>query len=255
MKNAEVTVNNKEKMEEIYSSCKTLAEKRNEHYSFADFTAVKEADDKIDSNVKKYAELSEAECFAQLKAMDKPLVGAATVLTYTVIRPKVTKDKDTKMEHVEIVEAEKIIDILKLHKSTTTGIGEETRWPALIERFNMQLTGRGISQIGIDDKNFSEKYKMSEEASKVTGLKTGNKSKDSAILADLKMIVKAMLGETEAAKVSASDVNFLIQTFSKNGKGVMNVQYANHAALRANILRVCHHLVVGVQYGAEYKTK
>ena len=76
--------------------------------------------------------------FDDCKATEDPMLEAVKRLSYVIIAVKDEKVDGTDIPRRAIVEKEKQIDLLKLHKHCG-GIGHDQQWPYMIEKFNFLM--------------------------------------------------------------------------------------------------------------------
>ena len=97
----------------------------------ADGTEEKLVREVVEQLVNEYTSIARDECFDALKSTDDPMLEAVKQLTFSTIRivdKKVGEDKQ-KTPVSSIEDAEKPIDLLKLHKYVGgDGIGKDKQW-------------------------------------------------------------------------------------------------------------------------------
>ena len=152
----------------------------------------------------------------------------------------------------KIADKEKYIDLAKLHKRITGGIGADKTWIYQVERFNMCMTAQRAQDLGCSAENLkdiNDSYAMSEIAKQVQLGK--NPCSNTQLLKTLATIITAMLGE--GYKPNSHDVAFLKSVYAKKGKAALTVACANHKNFRNYIAEVCHRIVTGGIYTVEFK--
>lgn len=149
-----------------------------------------------------------------------------------------------------VIEKERQIDLLKLHKYCD-GIGEDHNWLYMVEKFNMLLTAQKAVDLGIDPKAINDSYAMSEIA---RGFDMGkNPASKTNILKTLRTIITAMLGEEFASKATSHDVNFLMSVYSRKSRKALTVTCANHKYMRGYVMEICHRILTDKAYEVDYK--
>lgn len=239
------------KLSELYTTADRLVKSYNDAMQEGRVDELPGIEHDLDQAVGEYANVARQIVFDDCKATDDPMLEAVKRLSYTIIAVKDETVEGTDIPKRTIVEKEKQIDLLKLHKHCD-GIGADHQWPYMIEKFNFLLTARKADELGIDPKNINDSYAMSEIARAFDlGKNPASKTK---ILDTLRNIVVAMLGEEYAPAVNSHDVAFLLSIYSKKSRKALTVSCANHKFMRGYVMEICHRVVTGKTYDVEYKT-
>ena len=206
----------------------------------------------VEQLVNEHTAIARNECFAALKATDDPMLEAVKQLTFDTIRivdKKVGDDKQ-KVPVSSIEDAEKFIDLLKLHKYVGgDGIGRDKNWAYRVEKLNFLMTAQKAVDLGIDPKGVNDSYAMSAISREIDLGKTPTSKTN--ILKTLQAIVAAMIGEEY--KATSHDVNFLMSVYTRKGRKALTVVCANHKYMRQYLAEICHHIVLGKSYEMDYK--
>lgn len=242
------------KLEELRASVEADVKSYNEAYQEKRFTESDELDKKITEAINEYTGIVRDMCFADCKAADDPMLAAVRMLTFTTIGIKDTEEGegDAKIAVRSVIEKERQIDLLKLHKFVGgDGIGADKTWPNMAEQFNLLLTAQKAKDLGIDPKSINDSYAMSEIA---RGIDLGkNPTSNTNILKTLRKVIAAMLGEEYANKAVSHDVNFLMSVYSRKSRKALTVSCANHKYLRGYLAEICHRIVCDKKYEVDYK--
>lgn len=214
------------------------------------FEEVSKLDGDIAATVNEYTGIARDMCFEDCAASPDPMMAAVTRLSFITIGVKDTKKGDEKVPVREVIDKERQIDLLKLHKYCK-GIGADHNWPYMIEKFNMLLTAQKAVELGIDPKTINDSYAMSEIARGFDMGKTPTSKTN--ILKLLRSVITAMLGEEFANKATSHDVNFLLSVYSRKSRKALTVTCANHKYMRGYVMEICHSIVTGKAYALDYK--
>lgn len=208
-------------------------------------------DEETEKAVNEYTALARTICFEDCAAAEDPMLEAVKRLCYPTIRIKDSKVGEEKVPVREIVDVEKQIDILKLHKFVEGGIGADPKWNLVIEQFNLLLTLQAARDIGADPKEINDSYAMSDLAKEIDLGK--NPTSKTNMLKTLTQVVQAMIGEEY--KPVSHDVNFLMKVYTRKSRKALTVTCGNHRYLRGYLMEVCHRIVMGERYDVDYKQK
>lgn len=215
----------------------------------------------IDKLLSDYAEDARIICFGDCRDSGDPMLEAVKELTYEVVSVKEIKSKDGGVPRLEVGSKNRNIDLRQLHKFINDGIGADKKWIYMIEQFNFRMTCRVAMEIGYTPdrmKEISDSYAMSAVAREIqlsasSKGKTPDPTSNTQILKTLQGIVDAMLGAGNY-KVTSHDIKYIEWIYGKkNNKQALTVSCANHKFLTQYIAEVCHHLVTGAEYCADYK--
>lgn len=210
----------------------------------------------IEQTVNEYTAKARTICFDDCKASEDPMLEAIKRLTFTTIGVKETKKGDEKIPVSEVVEKEKAIDLLKLHKSVEGGIGKDPNWNGLVERMNFHMTARQAKRLLKQKehltavlKEINDSYAMCEIARNIDMGK--DPTSNTKLLGTLQSIVTAMVGEEY--KATSHDVNYITDLYASKGKKALSVNCANHRYFRGYIAAVCHSIVTGEDYEVSFR--
>lgn len=221
----------------------------NEAMQDGKFYDVQKLDTEITDSVNEYTGIVRDMCFEDCAASDDPMMAAVTALSFITIGVKDTKKGDEKIPVREVIEKERQIDLLKLHKFVEGGIGHNKEWAHMIEKFNLLMTCQKAKDLGIDPTAINDSYAMSEIAK---GYDLGkNPASKTNLLKTLTAIVQAMIGEEY--KPVSHDVNFLLSVYSRKSRKALTVACANHKYMRGYVMEICHRIVTGKIYEVDYK--
>lgn len=239
------------RMAEIRTNIEGLVKSYNDAVQEAKFSDMARLDAEITAAINEYTSLSRTICFDECAASDDPMLEAIKRLSYLTIGVKDGKAEETEIPVREVIEREKQIDLLKLHKYIEGGIGIDHNWPYMVERFNMALTAQKALDLGIDPREISDSYAMSEIARGIDLGKTPTSKTN--ILKTMRGIIAAMIGEEFANAATSHDVNFLLSVYSRKNRKALTVSCANHKYLRGYVMEICHRVVTDGTYAVEYK--
>lgn len=238
------------KLSELYATAENLVKSYNDALQEGRMSELPGIEKDLDNAIGEYANIQRQIVFDDCKATEDPMLEAVKRLSYVIIAVKDDRVEGTDIPRREIVEKEKQIDLLKLHKYCE-GIGADHQWPFMIEKFNLLMTARKAEELGIDPTGISDSYAMSEIARAFDlGKNPASKTK---ILDTLRGIVAAMIGEEFAKNVNSHDVAFLLSVYSKKSRKALTVTCANHKFMRGYVMEICHRVVTGKVYEVEYK--
>lgn len=202
--------------------------------------------------VNAYTAIARGECFEALSKTADPMLEAVKQLTFPTIKAiekKVGEDKQ-KVPVMSVEDVEKPIDLLRLNKFVSGGIGKDKSWVHIVQKFNFLLTAQKAIDLGLDPKEIDD-YAMSDIAKDINMGKTPTSNTN--ILKTLQKVVDAMIGEE--FKAVSHDVKFLLSIYSKkNNRKALTVTCANHKYLTMYVAEICHRIVMGKAYTVEYKT-
>jgi hypothetical protein len=241
------------KMQELRAEADKNVKLYNDAYQQEKFSDAKKIEVDLNKNIDDYGAYARTVCYDDCKESGDPMMAAIKALTYSTIATKddkVGESKDTQVIVRSIIDVDKPIDLLKLHKYCG-GIGKNAEWPYLIEKFNMLMTAQKAIDLGIDPKSISDSYAMSKIAAEKNMGKTPTSKTN--ILKTLQIVVTAMIGEEY--KALSHDVNYLLSIYSKKSRKALTVVCANHRYMRNYMAEICHRIVTGKTYNVEYKAK
>ena len=237
-----------EKMTQLKNEVEKLVVSYNEAYQNAKFDKAIKIDEQLTEKVNEYTSVAREMAFEACKATDDPMLEAIKRLTFTTIGVKDQKDEDTDVPVRVLIEKEKIIDLVKLDKFCK-GIGKDKNWDDVIQKFNFLMTYQVATDLGLDPKEVSDSYAMSEIARQIEFGKTPTSNTN--MLKTLQAIVNAMIGDEY--KATSHDVKFLYYTYARRGRKALTVACANHKNMREIAMLICNRIVEGKTYSVDYK--
>lgn len=237
------------KLKELRALVEEKVKAYNDTMQDGKFDEVSKLDTEITDTVNEYTATVRDMCFEDCAESDDPMMAAVTALSFMTIAVKDTKKGDEGLPVRKVIEKERQIDLLKLHKFVEGGIGHNKEWAYMIEKFNLLMTCQKAKDLGIDPKDINDSYAMSEIAK---GYDLGkNPASKTNLLKTLTAIVQAMVGEEY--KPVSHDVNFLLSVYSRKSRKALTVTCANHKYMRGYVMEICHRIVTGKTYEVDYK--
>lgn len=210
----------------------------------------------LEQVVNQYTATAREICFDELKECEDPMLEAIKRLTFATIGVKETKKGEEKIPVSEIIDKEREIDLLRLHKFIEGGIGKNPKWNGLVERFNFYMTIRqakritkGKESLTATLKEINDSYAMCKIAQEIEMGK--DPTSNTKLLATLQSVIDAMIGEEY--KATSHDVNYLVDLYASKGKGKLKVNCANHRYFRSYIAAICHGIVTNTDYEVSFK--
>lgn len=210
----------------------------------------------LEQVVNEHTALAREICFDELKECEDPMLEAIKRLTFDTIGVKETKKGEEKIPVSEVVDKQKAIDLLKLHKSVENGIGKDPKWNGMVERMNFHMTARQAKRLCKNKdhlnsvlKEINDSYAMCQIARDIDMGK--DPTSNTKLLETLQNVVTAMIGEEY--KVTSHDVNYLTDLYALKGKGALTVNCANHRYFRGYIAAICHSIVTDTDYEIAFK--
>lgn len=193
------------KKAEIRANIEAQIVKFNNAVMLARGKAKDEAKKKADDLCKDYAKESKLDFAAKCRQAADPMTEALRLMYYPRLRVSVKEDKETKLDVMTLVEDVQQIDLDWLHKKIEGGIGVDKSWVSKAERMNMALTEMANSTLGKPVQDVRAVYRIKAEALAeegfTTGESTGLNAADEGIIADVKKVVGAMIGEAFAEEI------------------------------------------------------
>lgn len=238
------------KLAQLRSDAEALVKDYNDAIQNGKFENAHKAEVAATEKINEYTSVVRDMCFEDCKNTDNPMLAAVRTLSYVTIGVKDEQKGDDKVPVRSIVEKERQIDLLKLHKYCGK-IGVDENWFHIAQKMNFLLTAQKAVDLGIDPKEVNDSYAMSEIAKQFDMGK--NPTSKTNLLKTLQMVVTAMLGETY--KATSHDVNFLMSVYSKKNRKALTVTCANHRYFRNYLAEVCHRIVTDKKYELDYKSK
>lgn len=241
-------INIEEKLAEIKANAEGLAELYNKQMLESKFDDASKTDAEMKKAVDEYAQIQMDDVFMHCRASEDPMYEACRILRYPVIKIKDGTVEGSELKRREIVDAEKQIDLAKLHKFCN-GIGHDQKWIYKLEKFNMLLTAQVASNLGIDPKQVHDSYAMNAISKEIDLGK--NPTSNTNLLKTLTSIIHDMIGEEY--KPISRDVKYLQYIYGKKGKSALTVVCANHRYMRNYVQEICHRLITDKAYTVDYK--
>ena len=233
---------NTAKLAQLRSETEALVKDYNDAIQNGKFEDASKADKAMTEKINEYTATVRDMCFEDCKNTDNPMLTAVTTLSFVTIGVKDEQKGDDKVPVRAIVDKERQIDLLKLHKYCGS-IGANENWSSIAQQKAVDL--------GIDPKAVNDSYAMSEIAREFDMGK--NPTSKTNLLKTLQTVITAMLGEQY--KATSHDVNFLMSVYSKKNRKALTVTCANHRYFRNYLAEVCHRIVTGKTYELDFKTK
>ena len=227
--------------------CKTLDEQiRND----ASIDTVNETLESINKSLVAYANMADTAILNAIKDSPNPMHKACIDMSYDVIALKENKETNTH----EIVYKKKPIDLEKVDKYCH-GIGHDRDWQLMLESFNYRLAMRMAGDIGASNLgSLKDTYAIRKIAQEYDIGK--NPVSNNNMLATLRKVIAAMLGDEYASKVLNHDVKFLISTYGTlSKKAYATLKLADHKAFRTIVQNMCHKILTDSAYSVEFKAK
>lgn len=238
------------KMAELDAKLREQVKQFNDAMLDGRFNDATKLNTEMEETVGEYAGIARGICFDECAATEDPMMAAIKRLSYTVIAVKdVKKDKEDAIATREVIEKDRQIDLLKLHKYIEGGIGHDKSWNHYVEKFNFLMTAQKAVDLGIDPKAINDSYAMSDISKQIDMGKTPTSKTN--ILKTLTTVVQAMVGEEY--KPVSHDVAFLMSVYSRKSRKALTVTCANHKYMRGYLMEICHRIVTGKAYELEFK--
>lgn len=242
---------NTAKLAQLRSEAEALVKDYNEAIQGGKYEEATKADAAITEKINEYTAAVRNMCFEDCKNSDDPMLNAVKILSFVTIGVKDEKKGDDKVPVRSIIDKERQIDLLKLHKYCGS-IGANENWNHIAMKMNFLLTAQKCVDLGIDPKAVNDSYAMSEIAREFDMGK--NPTSKTNLLKTLQTVVTAMLGGDY--KATSHDVNYLMSVYSKKNRKALTVTCANHRYFRNYLAEVCHRIVTpGATYEVDFKTK
>lgn len=239
------------KLAQLRSDAEALAKDYNDAIQSGKFEDAARITESIEEKVNEYTGTVREQCFKECKESDDPMLTAVKILSYTTVGIKDEKKGDDKIPVRSIVDKERQIDLLRLHKYCGS-IGADANWSHIAQKMNFLLTAQKCVDLGVDPKAVNDSYDMSQIAKEFDMGK--NPVSKTNLLKTLQTVVTAMLGEEY--KATSHDVNYLMSVYSKKNRAALTVTCANHRYFRNYLAEVCHRIVTpGATYAVDFKAK
>lgn len=237
------------KLKELRTAVEEKVKAYNEAMQDSKFDDAQKLDTEITDSVNEYTGIARDICLEDCAANDDPMMAAITALSFMTIGVKDTKVGEEKLPVREVIDRERQIDLLKLHKFVEGGIGHNKDWVYMIEKFNLLMTCQKAKDLGIDPTSINDSYAMSKIAKDYDLGK--NPASKTNLLKTLTAVIQAMVGEEY--KATSHDVNFLLSVYSRKSHRALAVACANHKYMRGYVMEICHRIVTGKTYEVEFR--
>ena len=239
------------KMAELDAKLREQVKQFNDAMLDGRFNDATKLNTEMEETTGEYAGIARGICFDECAATEDPMMEAIKRLSYKVIAVKdAKKDKEDAIATREVIEKDRQIDLLKLHKYIQGGIGHDKGWNHYVEKFNFLMTAQKAVDLGIDPKSVNDSYAMSDISKQIDMGKTPTSKTN--ILKTLTTVVQAMVGEEY--KPNSHDVAFLLSVYSRKSRKALTVTCANHKYMRGYLMEICHRVVTGKTYDLEFKS-
>lgn len=217
---------------------------------------MEKANMKQDELEQEYSKLVTITCFEELKNTDNPMLEAIKKYSYTVLKHKDLKDKETGIVKRELAERERQIDLRKLDVYCKHGIAHDEHWQYTVEKFNQLLCMRAATDLNLDTKAVANSFYMNELSKQIDLGKTP--TSNTQLLKQLQSVIDTIVYEDKdgknAYKAKSQDVSYLVMLYTKKGKERLSVSTAKHDFMRRLIMDILHRIVTEKAYTLEYKT-
>ena len=154
---------NTAKLAQLRSDAEALVKEYNEAIQNGKYEDATKADTKLTDTVNEYTATVRDMCFEDCKNTENPMLTAVTTLMFVTIGVKDEQKGDDKVPVRSIVDKERQIDLLKLHKYCGS-IGANENWSHIAQKMNFLLTAQKCVDLGVDPKSVNDSYSMSEIA-------------------------------------------------------------------------------------------
>lgn len=238
------------KMAQLRSDAEALVKDYNDAVQNGKSDDAIKADRAMTEKINEYTGIVRDMCFEDCKATEDPMLTAVRLLSYVTIGVKDEQKGDDRVPVRSIIEKERQIDLLKLHKYCGK-IGADENWFNIAQKMNFLLTAQKAVDLGIDPKAVNDSYAMSEIARDFDMGK--NPVSKTNMLKTLQTVITSMLGD--GYKATSHDVNFLMSIYAKKNRKALTVTCANHKYFRNYLAEICHRIVTGKSYEIEFKAK
>lgn len=238
------------RMAELRSECEELCKSYNEAVQSGNFEASSKKDGEIDGKIKEYAGIAKSVCFEDCKQAADPMIAAVTMLTYQVIGVKDEKRGDDKIPVRSIVDKDKTIDLIALHRYCGE-IGNDRNWAHIAQKLNFLLTVQAAGKLAINPMEINTSFDMTETAKKYNYGKSPVSKTN--LKKSLQIVVTAMLGD--GYYIAAQDANYLTMIYTRKGRKALSVACADNRRFIGYIAEICHRIVTSKVYTLEYKAK
>lgn len=258
--------------DELKAECEYLCTQINEARLSDNHKTAKETEVFLDDAIKALNAECRLQCFIALKSTSNPILEACNQLSYTGYKHSEAKIEGTDATKCVVEEAQRSIDLGKLHDyliKNKVASGVDPNWIHYIQRLNYQLTVRTIKELSLPE--YGDDGKITKSADKVAeariealvstyrmsdvsrDIKDGiDVSTNTKLGNALQAIVDAMIGE-KVCKVRTQDVRRLIAVYTKEGRIPCSVRTAKHTMVYKFVKELIHAATrPNFQYEVEY---
>ena len=148
---------NTAKLAQLRSETEALVKDYNDAIQNGKFEDASKADKAMTEKINEYTATVRDMCFEDCKNTDNPMLTAVTTLSFVTIGVKDEQKGDDKVPVRAIVDKERQIDLLKLHKYCGS-IGANENWSSIAQKMNFLLTAQKAVDLGIDPKAVNDSY-------------------------------------------------------------------------------------------------
>ena len=139
------------KLAQLRSDAEALVKDYNDAIQNGKYEDATKAEKAMTEKVNEYTATVRDMCFEDCKNTDNPMLTAVTTLSYVTIGVKDEQKGDDKVPVRTIVDKERQIDLLKLHKYCGK-IGANENWAHIAQKMNFLLTAQKAVDLGINPK-------------------------------------------------------------------------------------------------------
>ena len=248
-----------EKLNNLESIMQSLVNDYNAALEKSDLEAMASAEHDLKVNVTDYAGLAMIRFFEQVSDKEdynSTIIRAVTKLTYTTKSYKIDKEGET-VTGMHLTDKVVMVDLRKLCKFN----GFKKQWVHTLEKFNLLLTLRAATELGLDKtalRTINDSFYMKEKAKEIEMGKTP--TSNNQICKQLQAVVDKILfvasennPEVNTYKVNSHDVAYLLMCYTKRGKSALKVVCSKHSFVERLVTEILHRVITGKVYDVEYK--
>ena len=157
---------NTAKLVQLRSEAEALVKDYNDAIQNGKYEDASKADTALTEKVNEYTATVRDMCFEDCKNTDNPMLTAVTTLMFVTIGVKDEQKGDDKVPVRSIVDKERAIDLLKLHKYCGK-IGADENWAHIAQKMNFLLTAQKCTDLGIDPITQKWFYPIAKKSSNI----------------------------------------------------------------------------------------
>lgn len=227
----------------------------------------------IERHSKEYNGVAETLCYFDLSETENIMLEAVKKMYFETI--KIKEDKKNEPHNLSVEYRDKYIDLSKLNKYVTGGIGADKNWMHKVEKLNLLLTAKVATDIdaNTDLSTINDCFTMSKIGEEYKVNK--NMFSNTRVLNELTEVVKAMIGEKSDIVKTDKDGNpvleengntvykeykalkvdreYLLNSFTKQSKTALKVSCSNRKGMNNILLNICHRIALNTRYDIESK--